>query len=773
MSSDIIKQMAARILSTIKNQYPNYYNDNSRKEYLVRIILSKIDSFSKQINPQTAQPIVNQIINDIIKENHPEKNQRVSFPQKPRENIQPSMSSLSRTQFERNNINQGRPTAIPQRPQTSTRQQIDNSFVPVSRNFEEFNNDYNIGVPVRLDNDDIPVENRYEKLLQDRQHQNIQRNRPPTPDFSLDGSGKKKREQPQQTQHTQQYQQVQQSRQQSKPPVKNNNFTHNPQTEFGIIGLNELPQNNTGFSSFDVIDDGFSNIDVMNTGINPIDIKYDESVSVDARLRQLQNDRNYTDNIVSQELPKKNNEQYRETFNNLPAPINTNIRETRETTNDLYNIVNTQINREPEQIKQNNIQQSNNQIKQNNIPQQQPIKQENDKLQLLLNQNKLYQEEINKLKNIIDKPNNENIEHIKDKLNELEEYKSINIKLQDRIVELQKQIQTNNDSKVQQLQKVKEETTNEIEKLKKIQEDIVIKNSENKNLETHIKKIIKNNISFLENSEEIIYINNHQYNFNYTLKNITSIEIKELELPFNKYNITLNNNKLHIKFYDNISKKEDNDSDTANAIDSDIENLIDSEIDDNELTLTIIMGNYTIENLISLLNKQLNKYDINVSMSKTTHFISFKSKNKFDLLFEDNTILPNLGFNLSNQTKYINSNKYSGTKAYDFRIDKIMNIYTNISSKPIMQYKTNSNEIQSKKIPFNPIISELNSLEFKFIDSKTKEFIFDPENGLEFNIQVIIRYINSNQNIINNELNETNDISSDDVFAIAKLSIRN
>ena len=83
-----------------------------------------------------------------------------------------------------------------------------------------------------------------------------------------------------------------------------------------------------------------------------------------------------------------------------------------------------------------------------------------------------------------------------------------------------------------------------------------------------------------------------------------------------------------------------------------------------------------------------------------------------------------------------------------------MNIYTNISSKPIMQYKTNSNEIQSKKIPFNPIISELNSLEFKFIDSKNKEFIFYPENGLEFNIQVIIRYINSNQNIINNELNQ-------------------
>lgn len=750
MTSDIIKQMAARILSTIKNQYPNYYNDNSRKEHLVRVILSKIDSFSKQINPQTAQPIVNKIISDIIRENHPEKNQRVAYPQKPRENIQPNMSTLSKTQFERNSINQGRPTLLSQRPQASTRQNIENSFVPVSRQFEEFNNDYNMGVPVRLENDDVPVENRYEKLLQDRQQQQVIRNRPPTPDFSLDGSGKKKREEPQQKQQIQQYQQVQQvqqPRQQSRPPIKNNNFTHNPQTEFGIIGLNELPQNNTGFSSFDVPDDGFSNIEIMNTGINPLDIKYDESISVDARLRQIQNDRNYNDSIITQDPPRK------ETFDNLPPPIKTNVRET----DDLYNMVNKQINREPEQIKQNYI------------PQQQPIKQdENLMIQQLVNQQKSYQDEINKLRSMIDKPKNESIEHIKDKLNELEEYKSINIKLQDRIVELQNQIQTTNDNKVYQLQKVKDETTTEIEKLKKIQEDIVIKNNENKEMDTQIRKLIKSNISFLENAEETIYINKHQTELDYTIRNITSIEIRDLELPFNKYNITSNNNRLNIKLYNEIPEKEDHDSDTANAIDSDIENLIDSEIDDNELTLTIIMGNYTIENLISLLNKQLNKYDINVSMSKTTHFISFKSKNKFDLLFGDNTILPNLGFNLSNQSKYINSNKYSGTKAYDFRIDKIMNIYTNISSKPIMQYKTNSNDTQIKKIPFNPIITELNTLEFKFIDSKNKEFIFDVENGLEFNIQVIIRYINSNQNI-NNELN---DISSDDIYNIAKTSLR-
>lgn len=38
----------------------------------------------------------------------------------------------------------------------------------------------------------------------------------------------------------------------------------------------------------------------MNTGINPVDLKYDESVSVDVRLRQIQNDRNYNDVIIQE-----------------------------------------------------------------------------------------------------------------------------------------------------------------------------------------------------------------------------------------------------------------------------------------------------------------------------------------------------------------------------------------------------------------------------------------------------------------------------------------
>ena len=74
MSSDTIKQIASRILSTIKNQYPNNYTDPQNKEQLVKNILRKIDKYSTQINQNTIPKITQIIINDIITENNSKLN---------------------------------------------------------------------------------------------------------------------------------------------------------------------------------------------------------------------------------------------------------------------------------------------------------------------------------------------------------------------------------------------------------------------------------------------------------------------------------------------------------------------------------------------------------------------------------------------------------------------------------------------------------------------------------------------------------------------------
>ena len=383
--------------------------------------------------------------------------------------------------------------------------------------------------------------------------------------------------------------------------------------------------------------------------------------------------------------------------------------------------------------------------------------------------------------------NSELIQQYQVKLSELDQYKQINTKLQDRIIELQNQIQNNtnlsnqisDDPKVAQLQKVKEETMDQIQKLKKVQEDIAQKVNINKDLEVNIKKIISENISKFENSEETIFITSQSTILPSTLKNVTSIELKELDLPFDKYNINSNNNKLHFSLKTsgseiNINDENNiNDSDTANAIDSEMEGLIDIVKQNNSIELHIIMGSYTIETLVNLINQHLGKFGIKMSYNKTSNLITFKSKNNFDIIFGANTLLYSLGFNNQNQSKYINSNKYTGTKAFDFKVDRCMNIFiSNINeSKPVMQYITNqiqSGQPQSKKIIFTPVISELSELNLKFTDSKNKEFKFDPDNGLEFGIQAVVRFINSNQNIIKNE---SNDISSDDMFSIVKQSI--
>ncbi len=352
MSSDTIKQMAARILSNIRNQYPNSYEDSSRKELLVKTILSKIDKYSKHINQKTINNIIDQIYSEIVAEFHPPKKTKVAFPQKPKNSVQfndnymlnpdydDNTSTMSRVQFERNNLNGGRPVGMSQRPQTSKPQQrnknpntnphqnqtqLNNAFIPITRQYEDFQNDMHIGVPSHRyqeeEDDDAGLENRYERLMQERQRDFANVNqRPPTPDFSLDGSGKKKKEEDRRRQQqmqqnsNSQYQQNPQAQYQQNPQTQSqhnmsnlsnttNNFAHNPQAQFGIIGLNELPQNSSGFSSFDNHNDDFSNINNMNTGVNPHDVKFNDNVSVDARLRQIQSMRDDIQIDRSQGLP--------------------------------------------------------------------------------------------------------------------------------------------------------------------------------------------------------------------------------------------------------------------------------------------------------------------------------------------------------------------------------------------------------------------------------------------------------------------------------------
>ena len=1037
MQSEIIKPMAGKILSTIKNQFPNHYTDNSKKEQLVKTILSKIDTYGKQINKDSAGKVAQTIIKEIINDSHTEKNKKVSYPQKPSKNTISSdymlnpgvdhnqrMSSMSKVQFDRNALTaRGRQNMVSDRPSVSigrsnksnydddyeqNNDQMNGSnyddgyasaFAPISGNnnydnFQEQRMGQRIdprNTQVRQyeeDNETHNVDNRYERLMQERnQIVASSRQRPPTPEFALDGGGRKRREsQQQQSEQSQQKQKQQplQQRQQYDNRSQNqlakqverqqNNFTHNPQSDFGIIGVNELAQNNDGFSSFDNIDDGFSNIDIMNTGINPSSFKYDDSVSVDQRLQQLQNDRgdmqmpqrqdqqqqqsnqqqsNQQSNQQSKQqsnglrsidipnnggLPpplktsvrQNRQDQEQQVQQQLPPPLKTSVRQntqqeqfdnqeqynnqeqydnqeqynnqqydqTQQQTNkqrnrnnqqinydsqhdgatDLYSMIDMSINQNqkiPQQIPQqktiNSVQNILNQqspqsvrsdfmTRQDTDGQIQTQSQQSDLIKLLVQQQKMFQEEIMKLSKGMTQlqstqetrqstqipsdfspqlqlqfqSQSQSQSQSQEQVNELDQYKIINTKMQERIIDLQNQLQIANqtinqsvnevstnqsvgvgvgvgigvgvtrsssqfdnsyqstDPKIKQLNKVKHETMEQIEKLKKAQEDISSKLTSNKELENKIKKIIIENTSKFENSEETYFINSNETSLSETVKSVTSIELTNFDLPFDKYNITINNNTLQFIISQDLMSvtnslntenllENNDDSDTANIIDSDQESMIDSNFDSdsNILTLKLFMGNYSIDKIVQLLNQSLIKYKIKVSHNSNTNLITIKSNEKqnFNLLFGENSLFNNLGFvnqNLSQtqiNEKYSNQHKYSGSKICDLKFDRYINIYiANINNnKPIMQYILGQQN-QNKKIVFTPVISELNKLEFKFVDSKGKEFKFDLDNGLDWSMQAIVKSIVPINNVLNNELSDT--LSSDDIYDLISYNVK-
>ena len=808
MSSDVIKHMAAKILSAIKEQNVEYYRDTARKEQLVRIILSKIDKYSDKINNQNINKIVTIITKEISQEYHPDKKNKVSYPQKQTSDFfEPFNNSMASLQFERNNVDtltKGRGSMMSNRPSSSSlsssskmnRQQSStfrDNFMPIHNGYQQQHqqnqNQY-------MDGTKEDVSKNYERLLAERQIDfNGQNQRPETPDFSLDGSGKKKKEDNQQYQQPQyqqpqyqqynksQYQQSQYQQPQNQQHNKSqyqqpqnqqqqkNNFTHNPQTDYGIIGLNELPQNNTGFSSFDDIEEDFTNINAMNTGINmdKNDYRFNDNESVENRLKQLESLRgnlnvNYANNdsmpVNQQQLPQQ--PQQPQQISQLPPPMKTSIRERdhdRErdldqsyksnSPGDIYSMVFDQINNQQTEP----------------IPIQQPFQQSsqqnqtysNQMLFQLMEQQKKFQDEYNKMK----EGNND----------ELEQYKMVNSKLQDRIIELQKQlqmqmqVQNGDNDKIDKLNKVKEETIGQIQQLKHTQEEIKEKLEENKRLEEIIRGMISNNINKFENMEENIYISNeHSYQFINPIHSVTSLEIKNIEFPWEKNNIISTNNQLIFQFNNQMNEIVD-----ANIEDSENESYYNYDYDqsDRKLTIDLMNGIYDIDSLVNILNSVLNLYKIVMSYNKKTNIVSFKTDldNKISLISSENSLFENLGFIDFN--KYINKSKHLASKAYDLKLDKFVNIYIknlNSSAAPIMQYILNQNGInQSKKMIFKTVISELKELQFKFTDSKNREY-----RSIDFSIHLIIKHIHSENSKMKHDLV---DISSDDTYTIVKSSL--
>ena len=257
-----------------------------------------------------------------------------------------------------------------------------------------------------------------------------------------------------------------------------------------------------------------------------------------------------------------------------------------------------------------------------------------------------------------------------------------------------------------------------ISQLENTKQEIILKIKKNTELEEKIQSIIKNNINYLSDDEEIIYINRLETYLDEQIDNITQIELFNFDIPYDKYNITHNNNILNFSVL-NFKDIQINDK---------YFNII---VNNNNIELTITIGLYTIETLLEIINRALTIFNIEFHYCNTTYLISIISNSNFDIIIGENTLFYNLGFiqNLSN------SDKYNATRTYDLKLNKFINIYIeNINEqKPIMQYS----QQQSKIITFKQPI-QLDKIIIKFTNSS--DIIYN----LYLSFQIKIKYISNN-----------------------------
>ena len=148
------------------------------------------------------------------------------------------------------------------------------------------------GINVRQSND-APPEKSYEKLLQSRNIEVPSRNeRPPTPDFSLDGSGAKQKK----------------NNLDNIENFENIKITDNSQNtdsflsrETETVNVNNRMEGDTYHLMGSNLDSNFGNVNFGNNELSQNLPDIDESIDVSDRLKQLQSERSNFDSHISQD----------------------------------------------------------------------------------------------------------------------------------------------------------------------------------------------------------------------------------------------------------------------------------------------------------------------------------------------------------------------------------------------------------------------------------------------------------------------------------------
>ena len=485
--------------------------------------------------------------------------------------------SLSKLQKIKNNI-QNKPSFINYDNKNNFSNFNDNNSITNLAN--QYNqNDNNFMSKREMGNQ---MEQKYQDLMNKRNYESNEPKRPSTPDFSLDGSGKK---------------------------------TNTQQNEI-------LPQNNDTFDNIDAL---FS-ANITNNPDNNFAINDNNKINgdVERNLQKMMSDRNYSSEPPKQE--KQNNHNINEIIQMQKIMENTQYNEQPKT--QYIDLSNMQYQREQpnmqyqrEQPKTQYIDLSNVQYQREQPNMQYQREQPNNQFmgQQINNNNNILEQKIsqiqmenkddyNILSNKLNKYNEKNNEILK-KINNLEE-------------NILSKLNSNNENK--ELDLVKKEKN----KVKDLMKQLVDKQ---KNIKKEIDTLNNEKKSLLNINEKIVTINVNKNNFIYNLSdkihNIEKINLISYNIQKNIYNINDNNSTF---FY---YKDEEKTFSIVNGYYS-INNLID-ELNNNDDNIIFKLNEIT-KKVEIYCDCEISIYNKENSILKTLGF----TKNEY--LDSDNFIAENL-----------------------------------------------------------------------------------------------------------------------------------
>lgn len=336
---------------------------------------------------------------------------------------------------------------------------------------------------------------------------------------------------------------------------------------------------------------------------------------------------------------------------------------------------------------------------------------------------------------------------------------------------LKKMMSENKSDKIQEkkaeLIKISENCRIDMETNKKLKDETDQLLKQFNTMKQEFLSTIQNNLTSYNSLEksEIVVLNNcsEESNFNFTHElsepcdELTMIEVNSYSFPEYVYNINMTNNTLYFSI-------------EADYEYSDVPNVRHT-YQNNVHVFQFAPNYYTLDNLISLLSEVFEQFNINVGHDdgivsfNNTENVKFAFYDKLERGSKKNSELKNnmIGlFNLSDGAINNPHTMFYSVKAVSLKSDKIINVYIkNISTTtPIFKVNVSTKKLYNHVIRLNKALKNITHFELEFRDSSNQIVYFNKENSF---IELTLKTIQKTIKTVN-VTNENNTTSPEDFY---------